>query len=176
VTSDDAQVLALVQELVRLLSTPQQGGMEVIRLQHASAVDVARAVDEAFNGRTAPGKGGVRAERVRIVAEPITNALLVRASPLDLLTIRNLLAARLDVPTDRGEAGVQTYFFKLRYATAAHVAKVLRELYRDGGKPTVTLAVDDRTNALILRGSAVMYQEVRKLVDQLDVKEDRKKQ
>ena len=37
-------------------------------------------------------------ERVRIVAEPITNTLLVQARPLDVLTIRNLLSKALDIP------------------------------------------------------------------------------
>jgi type II secretory pathway component GspD/PulD (secretin) len=66
VTCDDPQVIVLVQELLRGLAPSQQGDFEVIRLVHAKAVDVARVLDETFNGRAGPGK---RTERVRIVAE-----------------------------------------------------------------------------------------------------------
>src|SRR5207253_474818 len=34
---------------------------------------------------------GARPERIRVVADPSTNQLLIKASPLDILTIRELL-------------------------------------------------------------------------------------
>ena len=36
------------------------------------------------------------ASRIRVVAEPTTNSLLVRAKPLDMLTIRRLVTQTLD--------------------------------------------------------------------------------
>ena len=52
-----------------------------------------------------PGKGGGKGgdppvDRVRVVADPAINALLLRASSLDSLTIRDLIA-QLDVPEAR---------------------------------------------------------------------------
>jgi type II secretory pathway component GspD/PulD (secretin) len=173
VACDDPQVLTLVQELVRLVTAPQQSGPEVIRLQHATAVDAARILDEVFNGRPGPGTTP-RPTRVQIVAEPITNALLIKASPLDLLTIRRLLAQTLDVAADRGDSGTQTYVLgPFRHATPADIAKVLRDLYRDS-KPPVTIAVDPRTGSVLLRGPAAVYHDARKLIIQLDVKVDKK--
>src|SRR5262249_14778823 len=51
-TSDDPQALATVQELVKLLTTtpPGEGDFAVIHLKNASAEDVAKVLDEAFNG------------------------------------------------------------------------------------------------------------------------------
>jgi type II secretory pathway component GspD/PulD (secretin) len=173
VASDDPQVVALVQELVRLFNVPVQSGPEVIRLQYATAVDVARTLDELFNGRAGPGTAA-RLKRVQIVAEPITNSLLIQASPLDLLTIRRLLSKSLDVMADHSDTGAQTYVLgPLRHANAADVAKVLRDVYKDS-KPAVTIAVDPRTGTVILRGPASVYQDARKLLIQLDVKAEKK--
>ncbi|HWY88828.1 MAG TPA: hypothetical protein VNX28_19100, partial [Gemmataceae bacterium] len=51
VTSDDPEALKLVSELVRILTSTKAGpgDFEVIRLHYASAVDVAKILDEAFN-------------------------------------------------------------------------------------------------------------------------------
>ena len=76
-----------------------QGQLEVIRLRSASAADVARVLDEAFNGPQRPGTP--RTERVRIVAEPITNVLLIAATPADLQSIRKLLESALDADNVR---------------------------------------------------------------------------
>src|SRR5262249_10194342 len=117
VTSDDPQALALVQELVRLMmaTNASEGDWEFIRLKKGNAVDVARILDEAFNGPAKqggaspkgggglpfpfPGGGGPgglisammggggggaaggREEKIRVVADPSTNSLLVRARP-----------------------------------------------------------------------------------------------
>jgi type II secretory pathway component GspD/PulD (secretin) len=109
VTTDDPEAMATVAELVRLFQTPVvDGDFHVIRLKNAQATGVARVLDEVFNGPPQP-RGGFgpakgsgpampRAERVRIVADPITNSLLIRASQMDLFTIRNLLTQALDIP------------------------------------------------------------------------------
>jgi type II secretory pathway component GspD/PulD (secretin) len=110
VTTDDPQAMALVVELTRLLQAPAgEGDFEVIRLKHAQAANIAQVLDDVFNGSRlakgglgggsmGPGAGLARAERVRVVAEPNTNTLLIKASPLDVLTIRNLLSKALDIP------------------------------------------------------------------------------
>ena len=100
VVCDDAQALALSVELFRLMtSTGPSDAFDVIRLKHAQARNVARLLDEAFNGN-APKGGGIgmpRGERVRVIADPATNSLLLKANPLDSLTIRRLLQAALDI-------------------------------------------------------------------------------
>ncbi len=165
VSSDDPQALALVQALVRLYSTDRPGPLEVIPLKHGNAALVARVLDQAINGRGP--------ERARIVADRAGNALLVKATPLDMLTVRRLLARSLDVESEHG-AGPRTYFLgPLRHVRAADIALVLRQLYQGEGKPAVTVAVDPRGNALLLRGSPAVYQDARKLVMQLDVKSEK---
>src|SRR5262249_44714751 len=66
ITSDDPKALDTAQQLVRLMTAPAggQGDYEAIRLKNVSAVDAAKALDEAFNGprQTTPnqqfGPGG----------------------------------------------------------------------------------------------------------------------
>jgi type II secretory pathway component GspD/PulD (secretin) len=160
VVSDDPQALTLVQELVRLLQTPGgEGDFEVIRLKNAAAADAARILDEAFNGpKQGPGGGGrggppgggfagfnplamlgsaigtpnQRTERIRIVADPSINAVIVRATPLDMLTIRKLITESLDTPADLNNAQVRTNMIgPLKNAHAIDVAMVIRDVYHD---------------------------------------------
>ncbi len=188
-SSDDPEALALAKELVRLANrAPGQGDFEVIRLRHANAAAIAQTLDEIFNGPRAgegkafPGtKGGPprRENRVRIVPEPVTNTLLVRASPLDLMTIRRLLERSLDsVDAALSESQMRTWVLgSLKYAKAAELAKVVQEVYRAEStrsadaarsRPALTVGVDEKANTLVLRCSQPLYEEIRRLVEQLE--------
>ena len=127
ITSEDAEAVAQVQALVRLLMNTEAGpgDFEVIRLRNANAMEVSKVIDEMFNGKPQGGPGGrggqggggfgglgggggggfnplamiglggggggnARVEKIRIVADATTNSLLVKAKPLDMLTIRRL--------------------------------------------------------------------------------------
>ena len=97
IVSQDGEALALTAELFRLLtSTGSSDDLEAIRLKHAQAREVARLIDEAFNG---PAKGGgmPHGDRVRVIADAGTNSILIKANPLDTLTIRNLVTRVLDI-------------------------------------------------------------------------------
>ena len=163
VISDDPAALALVQEIVRMFTNTSttEGDFVVLRLKYASAVDMARILDEGFNGPKQNGPGGgfggggggrgggggfnplalitgvlgnggqtTRVEKIRIVADPSINALIVRAQPLDLLTLRDLLG-KLDTDLNDSTTVVRTHMIKLDYAHATDVAVVLQQVYRD---------------------------------------------
>jgi type II secretory pathway component GspD/PulD (secretin) len=109
VLTDDPEAMAVVVDLVRMLQETTSGEFEVIQLRFAKAAHVAQILDEAYNhppirqvsGFGGGGRDGPRAtpvERIRVVADPKTNTLLLRASPLDALAIRNLLSRALDTP------------------------------------------------------------------------------
>jgi hypothetical protein len=67
-------------------AAPTDAEVELIPLRSVSTVEVARVLDEAFNG-----SGNSRKVRVVVVAVPLTNWLLVRASVADLRTVRDLV-------------------------------------------------------------------------------------
>jgi type II secretory pathway component GspD/PulD (secretin) len=166
VSSDDPEVLMLVNELYRLLTqSPGEGDFKVIKLKNANAQVAAQILDEVFNGPRQTQQGGgnrqgggggnrqgggggnpfggggggnpfggggggnnpaanffgplanqnaqlpatPRQDRIRIVADPNTNMLMVRASPLDMITIRNLLDKAIDTgEVDRSNSSMPT--------------------------------------------------------------------
>jgi type II secretory pathway component GspD/PulD (secretin) len=180
--SEDAEALALAQDVVRLLTAPGpgEGDFEVIRLRHASAAAVARTLDEAFNGpqkAEIPPKGfgppARRADRIRVVAEPVTNSVLVRASPIDVLSIRRLIERSLDIDAAVAAADTRVrprIIGPLKHAKAAEIAKVLTAVYRPAGQaePTLTVGVDERTNSLVIRCSDALLMEIQGIVTELD--------
>ncbi len=173
ITSDDPQMLQLVEELVRIPSSSQgNDDFQVIRLRHADAVAVAKLLDETFNGpaREVPGKGIVRrVERIRVVADPSINALVSRANPLELLTIKRLLEKTLDVEDTAADESSKTWILTLKHLRAADAAKLLQGVYRDViATPKLAVGIEERTNTLVLRCSAVLHEDIRRLMAMLD--------
>jgi type II secretory pathway component GspD/PulD (secretin) len=86
-----------------------QPDYHVYRLRHASAADAARTLEELFNGSNR------RAARARIVAEPVTNSLIVSATPADLATIEALLT-KIDVEeAAKGPSPSELRIFALKH-------------------------------------------------------------
>jgi type II secretion system protein D len=154
VTSDDPEALRLVQELIRLYTEPSsaEGEFEVIKLENANAADVAKILDEAYNGvksqptqqvgfpgffnqfggrNAMPAPSTPSTTRIRVVADPATNSLLVRASPLDMLSIRRLIEKNLDAANTKSKAQSKSWVIEIKNTSAAEVANVLKEVYRE---------------------------------------------
>ena len=87
----------------------------------------------APGGGAPPSATGAPTEqtRVRIVADPSTNALLVRASFVDLMTIQEMLSRVLDKDADESEALIKTHIIKLSHASATEVISIVREVFRE---------------------------------------------
>ena len=199
IQSEDAKALQMAQELARVLTQAPggEGQFEIIRLKYANAIEVAKILDEMFVGKqqqTNPYQfmyfGGMPGRRQqedknqpRIVADPATNSLLVKASPLELATIRNLITKALDVPVGEGQFEVIT----LKHANADQVAKVLDEVFTGNkksnqqddmmmrmfgfrGQPptptgTVRIVPDSATNALLVKASPQDMKIIHELLD-----------
>jgi type II secretion system protein D len=170
IASDDPDALALVQQLVNLYTKGGKGTFEIIKLTHANATDAAKALDEAFNGPpqrqqgTGGGFGGGRGgfpfggfgggfpgmmggggapaaeTRIRVVAYPATNSILVRATPLDMLEVKSLLRRAIDVEDSDTRGLIRTWRLALKHASASEVSSVLRDVYKDqtGSAPQST--------------------------------------
>jgi type II secretion system protein D len=159
VQSDDPEALKLVSDLARLLTSRRvtPGEFEVIHLRNALATDAARVIDEAFNGPKQPAQNnfspfgprisigafpfrGADAQlpanpapaRVRVVADPTSNSILVQASPLDILTIKSLLSRAIDIEPEDARGAIKAHKIgPLQYANAEKVATVIQNLYAD---------------------------------------------
>ncbi|HEV3236036.1 MAG TPA: secretin N-terminal domain-containing protein, partial [Gemmataceae bacterium] len=157
ITSDDPQALAAAMSIARLLmQTPPGGDFEIIKLKNASATEAAKVLDEAFNGpKQTPQQGGFggpfggrggfnpfgpqqaapvatpSANAVRIVADPTSNSLLVRASPLEMVQIRRIIRDSIDSNDTDSKAVMKTFTIKLEFADATNVATTLKDVFRE---------------------------------------------
>jgi type II secretory pathway component GspD/PulD (secretin) len=185
VTSDDRETLDFLQELVEFPTRPCPRGddFEVIRLRVGNAVETALILDELFNGtekeKVVPNRGGMalmlggapgkprgRVDRIRVVADPSINAILVKAKPLDMLTIRSLLKPMQ--PEEPEEGHKKPHLLgPLKRTRAADIARIVKDLYR-GTADHPAVAVDERTNSVILRCSEAVFQEVQRVVRLLE--------
>lgn len=180
VTSNDPQALALVQELTRLLtSSTGDGGFEIIKLKNANATDAARIINDAFNGPAQPaapaggggpfgfpfggfGRGAAPAAtttppanaKVRVIADPAANALLVRATPLDMLEIKRILRDSIDA-RDEDRRLIRTHVIgPLKAAKAADIANVVKDVYADSMRSNSTQAGGNRGGPFFFGGGA----------------------
>ena len=70
--------------------------------------------------------------RIRVVADPATNSLLVQASPLDMLEIKHLLDKAIDSDDTDSNAVLKTWPpIVLKYADASEVLNTLQSVYRE---------------------------------------------
>jgi len=161
VTSNDAQALALVQELVRLLEQTAggEGDYEIIPLKHALAVDAVKVIEQTFTDPTT----GVR--RVRVVADPGSNSLLVRANLLDLISVRRIVENSVDKAPAGGPG--ELAILPLKTASAADAAKIIEQVFNDPkiDANRIRVVADAGSNKLLVRGTQQDIQEVRRLVE-----------
>jgi type II secretion system protein D len=187
VTSDDPEALDLVQDLVRLYTQAPEGkgDFEIIKLKNANAVEVAKILDEAFNGvkanaaaqplpfggnpffnqfrgqQAAPAPVANAIPPVRVVADPATNSLLVKASPLDMLRIRRLLES-IDADVTESRAAVKPWIIPLKHAIASQVASIIKDVYREhiNNNPSATTVGGFPGFGFGRRGGAPLQQNV----------------
>ncbi len=170
-TGDPAEQ-RLVEQLIDLI-TAKNGNeeFEVVKLKNTNAVEVARLLDDMYNGPRQPqhpqqqqpqlpfppqpqpqpppppaggygghhggtsaasGSGGsstgsYKSDRIRVLADQNLNAILLRAAPIDAITIKKLLREQIDLPPQQV---LKNHVFKLKTANANDVANNIRELYR----------------------------------------------
>jgi type II secretion system protein D len=85
-----------------------------------------------FAARGAQGpQGAPRENRIRVVADPGTNSLIIRANPLDMFTIRRLLDKAIDTSNENSKAVQKTWMIPLKHALVQDVASTINSLYRE---------------------------------------------
>src|SRR5262249_40648768 len=140
-------------------------------------------------------------QRIRVVADQGTNSLLVRANPLDMMTVRRLVEDKIDRNFIDSKAVIRARMIgPLKHPKAQDVERVIRKIYREhlnnnlsflqsggarnmflgwgfnlnvdsSGNPRavdLSISVDDQTNSLIVSCNEAMFEDIKKLVDQLD--------
>jgi general secretion pathway protein D len=96
VVTDFAENIRRIGRIIAAIDTPAGSEIEIVRLQHAIASDLAVLLGKILE---AAAQGVDASQRVTVLAEPSSNSLLIRsASPARATLVRTLIA-RLDQPS-----------------------------------------------------------------------------
>ena len=199
IITDYADNIRRMMRIVEKIDQPVSSDVSIIALKHASALDLADLVTRlSLPGATQPGQpgqppggAGGAGDRFNIVPDLRTNSLLVRAdNPGRVNQIRSLVD-KLDVPA---LSTGQTRVIYLRNADAVKLAEVLRGLLagearsqtaaatptaaggaRSAGvgsrsAETSLIQADEATNALIINAPDAVYNNLRGVIEKLDVR------
>ena len=120
VITDYADNLDRVAEVISRIDTPTAINTDVIPIEYGVALDVAALAQQLLQASTG---GDQSTQSTTIVADPRSNAVLVRASTPERLKLARDLIRRIDSPESR--AG-NLHVVYLRNAQATHLAEVLR--------------------------------------------------
>ncbi|MFM8610791.1 MAG: type II secretion system secretin GspD, partial [Burkholderiaceae bacterium] len=138
VITDYADNLQRIARIIAALDVSNATDVEVLPLQHALAVDLAPLVARLMEGSgtlplaAAPGQVADTSFRTQVIAEPRSNALVVRAAnPARLALVRSLVA-KLDQPT-AAQASGNIHVVYLKNADAVKLATTLRAAIAGSG-------------------------------------------
>ncbi|MCV4339715.1 type II secretion system secretin GspD [Pseudomonas capsici] len=177
VITDWRSNLDRIDSLLVQLDQVSQEPLEVLPLKNANANDTAQLVTRLL----AREQG---ADSAQVVADPRSNALLVRGSTDSRGRVRALLK-QLDKPYDP-QHNANTVVIYLRHANASEVVKVLRGLSQDIAAPTsavqdsekslpvstsgIRMEYEEGTNAVVMVGPDSELTAYRSIVEQLDIR------
>jgi type II secretion system protein D len=164
------EVFAAVERMIAQLDAEQvvaRTGFKVFPLKQATAGKLASTLTQLFARRPTTIRGEPP-DPITIVEDSWANALIVGASPEDLVMVESLIS-QLD--SGLTEAGMEVQVMPLVKADARQVATTITTLYRSGGPGTVspvTANVDERLNAVIVSAGQTDIKRIAELVKKLD--------
>ncbi len=195
ILTDYADNIRRMLRIIEKIDQPVSSDVNIITLQHASALDIADMLSRlSLPGINTTGQpGGVPmpggGDRFSIIPDLLTNSLLVRSDNPGRVNQLRSLVGKLDVPATTGG---NTRVIYLRNADATKLAEVLRGLLagearsqttaaagapaaagRPGGSRTADASLvqaDEATNALIINASDAVYNNLRAVIEKLDVR------
>lgn len=121
VITDYADNLTRLGKIIAALDAPSATDMDIVPVRHAVASDIAVMVNRMME----PAGGGADSGRVMVLADPRTNALLLRAPSVARANLAKSLIAKLDQPTKQ-PGNVHVVY--LKNADATKLAQTLRAI------------------------------------------------
>lgn len=164
IITDYADNLQRIATIISALDLPNATGVEVIRLQHSIAADMAplvsRLIESGATGGAAAGQTDT-AFKTTLLAEPRSNSLILRAANPARLALVRTLVEKLDqgafnpqTSTSKESVGGNIYVVYLKNADAVKLAVTLRAALSpnaagaSGAVATTTTPVGN-TNAVV---------------------------
>ena len=198
VITDYADNLQRLARIIAAMDLPNASDIEVIPLKHAVAVDLALLVTR-LTPVPAGGQGGQglvdNSFRTVVIAEPRSNALIVRAANPARMALVRTLVQQLDAPSSADAAG-NIHVVYLKNADAVKLATTLRAALSAAPTTASTVAAaapaggaagaaaaaaataqpstggqiqaDPATNSLVITAPEPQYRQLRAVIDQLD--------
>lgn len=189
VISDRAANIMRLMKIIRRVDRPQQNEVDVVMLEHASAVEVVRIIKNLDSSAT--GAGSNQAKKAHVLADERTNSVLISGDKSERLRLQALIT-HLDTPL---ESVGNTQVVYLRYAKASDLLPVLQGvsdsmagMKRGGNAPAAAgnnavagfvggatavatnIQADDSTNSLIITAAPDAQQSLKAVIRQLDVR------
>ncbi len=121
IVTDYADNLKRLARIIATLDTPAIGELDVVRIEHGIAIDLAVTINRLLDTGAAPGQGD--AGRLMVLADARTNSLIIRAPTVARANLARTLITKLDRPTTL-PGNVHVVY--LRNAEATRLAQVLR--------------------------------------------------
>ncbi len=197
VITDYAENVRRIQRIIESIDRPSGAEVQIIRLQNASAIDIAQTLTRVVAETTVPQTTPGASPKAAIAVDARTNSLVVRADNPQLMARIKSLAAGLDTP---GAGNGNIYVVFLRNAEATRIAETLRALISgsessrttttsttpSGNVSTQTTASTSSpalaaaappnsiiqayppTNSIIITSTEPVYRSLRNVIDSLD--------
>src|SRR5712692_9146151 len=193
IITDYADNVRRLLRIVERIDQPASTDVTVIPVQHASAIDLAELVVRlSGTGVATPGVPGVPptqiaagGDRFSVVPDGRTNSILLRSDNPGRIALLRSLIEKLDVPA---RAIGSTRVIYLKHAEATKLVEVLRGMLsasaggtpgappgagaagRPGGATPSLIQADEATNSLIINASDTVYNNLRLVIEQLDIR------
>ena len=135
VITDYADNLQRIAKIIAALDQPAGSDTDVVTLKHAVASDLAPMVQRlADGGGASPGQPGLPAAggALTVLVDARSNSLILRAANPARLAIARSIIAKLDQPTQGGNAAGNIWVVYLKNADAVKLAAVLRAAFASG--------------------------------------------
>ncbi len=132
VITDYAENLQRIAKIIAALDQPTGTEVEIVRLEHAVAADLAPLVQRIGDGGpvvAVPGLPGGAGGGATVVADSRSNSLIIRASNPSRLAALRATIARLDRPSSATGPGGNMWVVHLKNADAARLATVVRAAF-----------------------------------------------
>ena len=180
--TDYSDNLARLEQVINNLDVPSTDEPVLIPLKYASAQNIAALITRVFTS-TGAVPGGAN-DLPQVAVDDRSNSLIVRAHDPSLLGKVQSLVSTLDVPT---QVAGNVHLIYLKNAQAVDVAKTLRNILNsdtqslaqpvagqaagkgDSGGPGMIQA-DASSNALIITAPEAVYNNLKAVVEKLDVR------
>ncbi|HYC37624.1 MAG TPA: type II secretion system secretin GspD [Usitatibacter sp.] len=122
---DYASNVQRIQRIIESVDRPASGDVQIVKLQNASAIDIAQMLQRVVPETTPPANAPGTVPKAAVAVDSRTNSLIVRAESAQLMNRIKALALGLDTP-GAGNNNIYTVF--LRNAEAVRIADTLRGL------------------------------------------------